>query len=86
MNREEITKKVVAYIKEKFSLELGENIIKEYSLLDPRIGLTPRDLLFLFMDMQKIYDIRFVEEDIIENRFDYLDNIVYAIEKKVIMA
>ncbi len=86
MNREEITKKVVAYIKEKFSLELGENIIKEYSLLDPRIGLTPRDLLVLFMDMQKIYDIRFVEEDIIENRFDYLDNIVYAIEKKVIMA
>lgn len=86
MKREEITKKVVAYIKEKFSLELGENIIKEYSLLDPRIGLTPRDLLVLFMDMQKIYDIRFVEEDIIENRFDYLDNIVYAIEKKVIMA
>lgn len=78
-------KKVVAYIKEKFSLELGENIIKEYSLIDPRIGLTPRDLLVLFMDMQKIYDIRFVEEDIIENRFDYLDNIVYAIEKKVIM-
>lgn len=83
MNREEIKIKVVRYIKEKFSLELGESIIKEFSLLDPRIGLTPRDLLVLFMDMQKVFDIRFVEEDIMEKRFDYLDNIVDAIMKKV---
>lgn len=85
MNREEIAKKVVGYISEKFSLKLEESIIKEYSLLDPRIGLMPRDLLVLFMEMQKIFDICFVEEDVIEKRFDYLDNIVDAIMKKVVI-
>lgn len=84
MNRDEITKKVIVFIKEKFSIELEENIIKEYSLLDPRVGLTPRDLLVLFMEMQKIFDIRFVEEDVIEKRFDFMDNIVDAIMMKAI--
>lgn len=86
MNRGEISKKVVEFISEKFSLKLEENIIKEYSLLDPRIGMMPRDLLVLFMEMQKIFGINFCEEDVIEKRFDYLDNIVDAIMKKVVIS
>lgn len=86
MNRDEIAEKVIECIRKKFSLQLDEHIVKGYSLLDPRIGFTPRDLLVLFMELQKIFDICFIEEDVIEKRFDYLDNIVYAIEKKVIMA
>jgi acyl carrier protein len=86
MNRDEVVKRVNEFIKEKFSLDLEGNIIKEYSLLDPRVGLTPRDLLVLFMEMQRIFGIRFVEQDVIEKRFDYLDNIVDAIMMKVVVS
>lgn len=86
MNRDEVVKRVSEFIKEKFSLELEENIIKEYSLLDPRVGLMPRDLLVLFTEMQRIFGIRFVEQDVIEKRFDYLDNIVDAIMMKVVVS
>ena len=53
------------------------------SLLDPRNGLMPRDLIVLFFELQKHYKIKFVEQDIIANRFDYLDNIVKAVEDKL---
>lgn len=86
MNRVEIAEKVIECIRKKFSLQLEENIIKEYSLLDPRVGLTPRDLLVMFMELQKVFGIQFVEEDVIDQRFDYLDNIINAIMKKVILA
>lgn len=86
MNRVEIAEKVIECIGKKFSLQLEENIVKEYSLLDPRVGLTPRDLLVLFMELQKIFDIQFAEEDVIDQRFDYLDNIIDAIMQKVMIA
>lgn len=43
----------------------------------------PRDLIVLFFELQKHYKIKFVEQDIIANRFDYLDNIVKAVEDKL---
>ena len=62
----------------------GIHIDETISLLDPRNGLMPRDLIVLFFELQKHYKIKFVEQDIIANRFDYLDNIVKAVEDKKI--
>ena len=60
----------------QFALEsTGIHIDETISLLDPRNGLMPRDLIVLFFELQKHYKIKFVEQDIIANRFDYLDNI-----------
>lgn len=61
----------------------GIHIDETISLLDPRNGLMPRDLIVLFFELQKHYKIKFVEQDIIANRFDYLDNIVKAVEDKL---
>ena len=57
----------------QFALEsTGIHIDETISLLDPRNGLMPRDLIVLFFELQKHYKIKFVEQDIIANRFDYL--------------
>jgi len=61
----------------QFALEsTGIHIDETISLLDPRNGLMPRDLIVLFFELQKHYKI-------IANRFDYLDNIVKAVEDKL---
>ena len=68
----------------QFALEsTGIHIDETISLLDPRNGLMPRYLIVLFFELQKHYKIKFVEQDIIANRFDYLDNIVKAVEDKL---
>ena len=68
----------------QFALEsTGIHIDETISLLDPRNGLMPRDFIVLFFELQKHYKIKFVEQDIIANRFDYLDNIVKAVEDKL---
>lgn len=56
----------------------------EYSLFDPLIGMKPRDLLTLFFEIQKIYNINFQEEDILNRRFDSLNGIVEAVVAKVV--
>lgn len=54
------------------------------SLLDPRNGLLPRDLLRLFFEIQEEFDVDFDEKDIITRRFDYIDNMVNSVlDKKV---
>jgi len=52
-------------------------------LLDPRIGLKPRDLLVIFFGLQSAFHITFNDKDILERRFDFLDNIVAAVQEKV---
>ena len=44
----------------------------------------PRDLLEVFFELQKAFNIVFEEKDVIDSRFDMLPNIVECIyEKKV---
>lgn len=83
MLRKDIEAKVKEILKNKFSIDIDniENIDK-ISLLDPYIGMMPRDLLTLFFDLQDTFNIKFDENDIIENRFDLYINIVNSIEKK----
>ena len=48
----------------QFALEsTGIHIDETISLLDPRNGLMPRDLIVLFFELQKHYKIKFVEQD-----------------------
>lgn len=61
----------------QFALEsTGIHIDETISLLDPRNGLMPRDLIVLFFELQKHYKIKFVEQDIIANRFDYFNDTI----------
>lgn len=50
------------------------------SLLE--IGLLPRDIFVLFNELEKYYNIKFIEDDIIKRRFDMLDDIVESIKLK----
>lgn len=85
MDREEITNEVNRVIRNKLYIDLSK-LTKEqqdYSLLHPKVGLEPRDLLAIFFELQNAFNIKFEEKDIMENRFDYYNNIIYIVEEKL---
>ena len=75
--------RVIAVIQTSLGIEFVKDTDFKYSLLDPRIGLQPRDLLVVFFELEKAFRIKFTEADILKRRFDELDNIVEAVWEKV---
>ena len=69
----------------QFALEsTGIHIDETISLLDPRNGLMPRDLIVLFFELQKHYKIKFVDPfGSLSYLKGNLDNIVKAVEDKL---
>ncbi len=53
------------------------------SLLSPKIGLLPRDLMKLISLIEKKYNIRIEENEIVNNRLDYLENLVDVLEQQL---
>jgi acyl carrier protein len=84
MRTREIRDEIIELISDKVGIDKDRlyHYGKDKSLLDASIGLQPRDMLTLFFDLQRKYRISFAESDIIEKRFDFLDNIVDAIIDK----
>lgn len=79
MEREEIKVWIKEYIESRIHITIDEEI----SLLDPRNGLLPRDLLQLFFAMEKQFGIEFKEQNVLDTRFDYLKNIVMAVQEEL---
>lgn len=84
MYKKDIECKIKEIFKKKFFLDLNKMKKEEenISLLDPSIGMMPRDLLTLFFELQECFKIKFEEKDILENRFDCYSNIINLVEEK----
>ena len=74
---------IINIIETELNIKFTDEVDYQYSLLDPRIGLKPRDLLVIFFGLQSAFHITFNDKDILERRFDFLDNIVAAVQEKV---
>lgn len=83
MEKQEIKNKVFKILSDKLKINFSASELPQYSLLDPKIGLLPRDLLVLFFELQKEFQISFEEKDIIEKRFDYMDIMIDIIAEKL---
>lgn len=81
MSRSDIVGEVIVLLKSKFGVQSEE--IGHISLLDPSIGMMPRDLFTLFFDLQNKYGIKFVESDVLDKRFDYFDELTEIVYQKV---
>lgn len=88
MDKQMIEAIVNEIFKNKFSIDMGRlsEEQKTRSLLDKTIGLVPRDLLVLFFELQKAFNISFREEDVSEIRFDYYYNIIETIYQRQALA
>ena len=82
MQKADIIRDVMEILKNKFNVEVEK--IEHISLLDPAIGMLPRDSFTLFFDLQEKYDIKFVENDVLDKRFDYFDELIEIVYQKII--
>lgn len=85
MTKEDIELRIRNFIKEKLDVDITEKHTEytNISLLSPEIGLKPRDLLVIFFEMEQIFNIHFLEEDITKKRFDILSDMVDSIYEKI---
>lgn len=81
-----LKERIIDVIEKELNIHFTDNVDYQYSLLDPRIGLKPRDLLVIFFTLQEAFHITFSEKDIVERRFDFLDNIVASVQEKLEVA
>ena len=78
-----LKERIIDVMEKALNIHFTDNVDFQYSLLDPRIGLKPRDLLVIFFALQESFHITFIENDIVEKRFDFLDNIVASVQEKL---
>ena len=78
-----LKERIIDVMEKALNIHFTDNLDFQYSLLDPRIGLKPRDLLVIFFALQESFHITFIENDIVEKRFDFLDNIVASVQEKL---
>lgn len=77
MEKNEIKTQLINFIEEKVGISLFVDIAdSRCSLLDPKKGIEPRDLLMIVIEMQRLYGISLKEEDVLNNRMDYIHNMV----------
>lgn len=81
MEKDTIKEWIKEYIEKNIHITVDDTI----SLLDPRNGLQPRDLLKLYFAIENRFEIEFDEQNIIDERFDYMCNMIEAIHAKIIV-
>lgn len=80
MDKKEVKNFIIQYIRDVIGIELPQEIKdSQKSLLDPEGGMQSRDLLMLVMSLQEKYNATFQENVILENRLDFIDNIVMCV-------
>jgi peptide maturation system acyl carrier-related protein len=81
----EIRNRLNGIIKVKFNLDLddtGQNLSDSH-LLSKEINLAPRDLLYLFSDIEKEFAITIPEQEVVAGNFNSFNNIVTIIHQRL---
>jgi acyl carrier protein len=81
----EIRNRLNGMIKAKFNLDLdgtGQSLSDKH-LLGREINLTPRDLLYLFLDIEKEFAITIPEPEVVSGKFNSFNNIVTIIHQRL---
>lgn len=81
MKKSDILEEIMELLKNKFGVQVEK--LGHISLLDPSIGMFPRDLFTLFFDLQNKYGIKFAESDVLDKRFDYFDELIEIVYQKI---
>lgn len=80
MKKNKVKNFIIQYTKDVIGIELSQEMKdSQKSLLEPEGGMQSRDLLMLVMSVQEKYNVTFKEEAILENRLDFIDNIVTCV-------
>lgn len=78
---EDIKQVIFRICRERFELDfekMGPEAWDKH-FLGREIGLAPRDLLYLFFDLEKEYHITFPEEEVAAGKFNTINNVAHLV-------
>lgn len=80
----EVYNKLMGIFKYRFDMDFGsmEEAGPDEKLLGKKLKLKPRDLLYLFFDIEKEFGIVIPEQEIHKGNFDTFNNIVRIISSQ----
>jgi acyl carrier protein len=78
---EYIEKRFLKVLEKRFNKELAKylSIEKDQHFLGYKVGLGPSELLYIYFDLEKEFEITISEEHIVSGRFSTFNNIVKII-------
>lgn len=87
LTRDEIIARVIRILKEVFNKEEKQCLKNQHeSLFSSTFGFTSRDLLYLFFEIEREFNITMKDnEDICSGNFKTIDQIVETIKKCTVM-
>ncbi len=82
---EDIKKRLDGIFKKRFGVDIGamKEEFKDKKLLGREIGMPPRDLLYLFFDIEKEFAISISQESIATGKFSTYSNICKIISNEM---
>lgn len=80
MLENDLIKLICENFEREFSLNTAENYTKV--LTGEPFKLNPSELLYLFLSVEKIYNIKIEKEDIISHKFNTIEGIAQIIQKE----
>lgn len=82
----EIYNKLVGIFKDRFDMDFGsmEASALDEELLGGKLKLRPRDLLYIFFDIEKEFGIAIPETEIVQGRFNTFSNIAGIIGSQLL--
>lgn len=82
---EEIYKKLYEIIKKRYNLDLSNksNEVKDENLLGNKIGFSTSELLYLYFDIEREFNIEIPEGQIISGGFSTINNIARMIQSQL---
>lgn len=80
-----IVEKLKKIIWDRFQIDFDKVEKEDYeaSLFEPIFGFAAADMLYLFFDVEKAFDIKIPEEDIESNAFSSFNGIAGIVEKQL---
>ena len=83
--REDINNRLKKIIFERMKIDMDEvaDEDKDYTFFHPMFGFSSTDMLYIFFDVEKEFDIKIPETDINENRFSSFNSIADIIEEQL---
>jgi acyl carrier protein len=81
----EIRNRLNGIIKAKFNLDLDgtDQSLSDRHLLGKEINLAPRDLLYLFLDIEKEFAITIPEPEVVSGKFTSFNSIIAIIHQRL---
>jgi peptide maturation system acyl carrier-related protein len=82
---EEIRNRLSKIFKTRFNLDLdsSDESLRDKPLLGAEIRLAPRDLLYLFLDIEKEFTITIPEQEVVAGKFNSINNIIAIISSQL---